>query len=123
MAVVPTSLADGPAERREWLTIACTLLVLGCPCALVLATPATVVSGLAAAANSGVLIKGGQYLEALGLLGAVGLDKTGTLTENRMTVVAGWMNDKMYEQDDGSKFDLDRSSPPERQRQHFLSPA
>jgi len=86
VAVVPASLADGPAERREWLTIACTLLVLGCPCALVLATPATVVSGLAAAANSGVLIKGGQYLEALGLLGAVGLDKTGTLTEGRFKV-------------------------------------
>ena len=86
IAVVPTSLADGPAERRAWLVIACTLLVLGCPCALVLATPATVVSGLAAAANNGVLIKGGQHLEALGRLGSLALDKTGTLTEGRYKV-------------------------------------
>ena len=86
IAIIPTSLAGGAAEREEWLKLACVLLVLGCPCALVLSTPATVVSGLAAAANNGVLIKGGQYLEALGLLGSLALDKTGTLTEGRYKV-------------------------------------
>lgn len=64
------------------------LLVIACPCALVIATPLTVVSGLAAAARSGILIKGGVYLEEARKLRAVALDKTGTITEGKPRLVA-----------------------------------
>ncbi|MFX1804958.1 heavy metal translocating P-type ATPase [Paraburkholderia sp. A1RO-5] len=63
-----------------WLYKALVLLVIACPCALVVSTPVTVVSGLAAAARNGMLVKGGVWLERGRLLKAVALDKTGTLT-------------------------------------------
>lgn len=66
-----------------WLYEALVLLVIACPCALVVSTPITVVSGLAAAARSGILIKGGVYLESGRLLKVVALDKTGTLTQGK----------------------------------------
>ena len=66
---------------------ALVLLVIACPCALVLATPVTVVSGLAAAARRGILIKGGVHLEQARLLKAIALDKTGTLTEGKPKLV------------------------------------
>ncbi|WP_411960272.1 heavy metal translocating P-type ATPase [Pseudomonas mandelii] len=67
----------------DWLYQALVLLVIACPCALVVSTPITVVSGLAAAAKHGILIKGGAYLESGRLLKVVALDKTGTLTQGK----------------------------------------
>jgi Zn2+/Cd2+-exporting ATPase len=66
---------------------ALVLLVIACPCALILSTPVTVVSGLAAGARRGVLIKGGIYLESARLLKAVALDKTGTITAGKPQLV------------------------------------
>jgi len=69
-----------------WLYKALVMLVIACPCALVVSTPVTVVSGLTAAARHGILIKGGTYLEGGRLLKAVALDKTGTLTNGKLAL-------------------------------------
>jgi Zn2+/Cd2+-exporting ATPase len=84
LAVVPP-LAFG-AEFMPWLYKALVMLVIACPCALVISTPVTVVSGLAAAARLGILIKGGVYLEEGRKLKALALDKTGTLTRGKPEV-------------------------------------
>lgn len=75
------------ATWLEALYKALVLLVIACPCALVISTPVTVVSGLSAAARRGVLIKGGSFLEQARLIKAVALDKTGTITEGEPKLV------------------------------------
>jgi Cd2+/Zn2+-exporting ATPase len=72
---------------REWFGRGLVVLVIACPCALVIATPVAVVSGLAAAARAGILIRGGEFLEEIGRLRALAFDKTGTLTQGRPDVV------------------------------------
>lgn len=79
VAIVPPLLLS--AEWMPWIYKALVLLVIACPCALVISTPVTVVSGLAAAARAGILIKGGVYLEQGGKLRSLALDKTGTITQ------------------------------------------
>jgi Zn2+/Cd2+-exporting ATPase len=84
VCVLPPLLFGGAWDI--WLYRSLVLLVIACPCALVISTPVTVVSGLAAAARNGVLIKGGEYLESVGEVEVVALDKTGTLTCGRPVV-------------------------------------
>ena len=84
VATVPPLAFGLPWE--PWLYKALVLLVIACPCALVISTPVTVVSGLAAAAKHGLLIKGGVYLEEGRRLKVIALDKTGTLTHGRPQV-------------------------------------
>lgn len=78
VAVVPPLVFAQP--WHTWVYKALVLLVIACPCALVISTPVTIVSGLAAAAKRGILIKGGVYLEQGKAISAIALDKTGTIT-------------------------------------------
>jgi Cd2+/Zn2+-exporting ATPase len=87
VAVVPPLVFGQPFwGSHGWLMRALQMLVIACPCALVISTPVSLVSAMTNAASRGVLIKGGRYLEALSRVRAFALDKTGTLTEGRPVV-------------------------------------
>ncbi len=79
VAIIPPILFGQPFT--DWLYRSLVLLVISCPCALVISTPVTIISGLTNSARNGVLIKGGKYLEQASKLKAIAIDKTGTLTE------------------------------------------
>lgn len=85
IAVIPPVIGFGNAS--EWFYRALVLLVIGCPCALVISTPVSIVASLAAAAKNGVLVKGGTFIEVPARLRAVAMDKTGTLTMGTPQVV------------------------------------
>ncbi|GAA0577237.1 heavy metal translocating P-type ATPase [Caenispirillum bisanense] len=84
VAIVPPLFAGG--AWHDWIYRAAALLLIGCPCALVISTPAAIAAGLSAGARQGLLMKGGAVLEALGRTTLVAFDKTGTLTEGRPQV-------------------------------------
>ncbi len=100
VAALPPLFFGG--DFSSWLYKALVMLVIACPCALVISTPVTVVSGLAAAARRGVLIKGGVYLEAGRKIRAVALDKTGTLTHGKpvltdLVPLGAWEPDELLQ--------------------------
>ncbi|MBX3737991.1 MAG: heavy metal translocating P-type ATPase [Candidatus Didemnitutus sp.] len=74
-------------DWSAWLYRACVLLIIACPCALVISTPVSIVAGLTALARRGVLVKGGAHLETIGRLKGLAVDKTGTITEGKPQVI------------------------------------
>jgi Cd2+/Zn2+-exporting ATPase len=116
VAVAPPLLAGG--DWGEWIYRALVLLVISCPCALVISTPLTVVAAMAAAARAGILVKGGEHLETAARLTAVAFDKTGTVTAGRPVV------EQVVALDGGSEDDiLRRAAALEARSTHPLARA
>lgn len=84
LAVIPPILTGG--HWSQWIYRACSFLVVSCPCALVISVPLSFFGGLGAASKNGILMKGSNYLEAMGSLDTVVFDKTGTLTTGKFQV-------------------------------------
>lgn len=85
VVLIPPLLFGAP--WMKWVYEGLAILIVGCPCALVLSSPIALVSGMTRSARSGVLIKGGIHLEQLGRINMIAFDKTGTLTEGRPAVI------------------------------------
>lgn len=83
VAVIPPIFLG---EWSKWFYNALVLLVIGCPCALVISTPVSIVAGLTRAAKNGILIKGGVFLESIGQMSLLAMDKTGTITYGKPQV-------------------------------------
>ncbi|KUO50351.1 MAG: hypothetical protein APF76_11630 [Desulfitibacter sp. BRH_c19] len=84
LTIIPTWILGQPFE--QWFYSSLVLLVIACPCALVISTPVSLMAAIGNAARNGVLIKGGNFLELVGSLKAIALDKTGTLTKGQPKV-------------------------------------
>ena len=72
---------------NDWVTRSLKVLVVACPCSLIIAVPVTMISGISNAAKNGLLIKGAEYLERMAKINLICFDKTGTLTEGRFQVL------------------------------------
>lgn len=96
--VPPLFSGDFSGQFATWLARALTFLVVSCPCALVISVPLTFFGGIGGASRRGILIKGGNYVEALAKIGTVVFDKTGTLTQGVFAVSAVHPNDIAPEQ-------------------------
>lgn len=84
VAIIPTLIFKQPLN--EWVYRALVLLVISCPCAIAISTPVSIVSAITAGTKNGIIIKGGEYIEALAEIKAVMFDKTGTLTEGKLEI-------------------------------------
>jgi len=98
VAAVPSLLGRGPA--LDWAYRALVMLVIACPCAIVLAAPVVTLSALTHATREGILVKGARHLEAMGTIRAMAFDKTGTLTRGRLRVTrvraaGGWTEEEV----------------------------
>ena len=99
LAILPP-IINGEYNFRVWVFRALSFLVVSCPCAFVISVPLSFFSGIGAASRAGVLIKGGNYLEALSKVDTVVLDKTGTLTKGVFNVQKVIVVDKNIKEDD-----------------------